>query len=95
LPAEPPVTCVQGLCTTFAAQCGQPCAAGTSCFSCSNGARLFAACTTMCTASTDCHDSRLPICQFGSSGNTSGMFCTATGRRLRHEVNRVSGVFET
>jgi hypothetical protein len=39
----------------------------------------FAACTTMCTASTDCHDSTLPMCQFGSSGNTPGMFCTASG----------------
>jgi hypothetical protein len=73
------VACVQGLCTTFAKECGKPCASGTTCFSCSNHQLLFAACTTMCTGSTDCHDSSLPLCQFGSSGNTQGMFCTASG----------------
>jgi hypothetical protein len=77
--ATPGVACVQGVCTTYAAECGQPCASGTTCFSCSNHALLFAACTTMCAASTDCNDSTLPLCQFGSSGNTSGMFCTASG----------------
>ena len=76
--ATPGVTCMQGVCTTFAAECGKPCASGTTCFSCSNHNQVFAACTTMCTGNTDCHDSRLPMCQFGSSGNTSGMFCTAS-----------------
>jgi hypothetical protein len=75
----PGVTCLQGVCTTFVADCGKPCAAGTTCFSCSNRTQLFAACTTMCTSSTDCHDSTLPLCQLGTSGNTSGIFCTATG----------------
>ncbi len=77
--ATPGVACVQGTCTTYAAECGQPCAAGTTCFSCSNHGAPFAACTTMCTGSTDCTDSTLPLCQFGSSGNRSGMFCTASG----------------
>jgi len=73
------VTCVQGLCTTFAAECGKPCASGTTCFSCANHLTLFAACTTMCAGSTDCHDTTLPLCQLGSSGNTTGMYCTASG----------------
>jgi hypothetical protein len=77
--ATPGVTCLHGVCTTFAAQCGAPCASGTTCFSCLSHNTAFAACTTMCSGSTDCHDSTLPICQFGSSGNTSGMFCTASG----------------
>lgn len=77
--ATPGVTCLQGICTTFDADCGKPCAAGTTCFSCSNHIQLFAACTSTCATSTDCHDSTLPMCQFGSSGNTSGMFCTASG----------------
>jgi hypothetical protein len=38
---------------------------------------MFAACTTMCTAGTACPDAALPVCQYGSSGNTAGMFCTA------------------
>jgi hypothetical protein len=77
--ATPGVACVQGTCTTYAVECGQPCASGTTCFSCSNRTLLFAACTTMCASGTDCKDSTLPLCQFGSSGNTSGMFCTASG----------------
>lgn len=77
--ATPSVTCLQGVCTTFAAECGTPCASGTTCFSCSNHSQLFAACTTMCAGNTDCHDPTLPMCQLGSSGNTSGMFCTASG----------------
>jgi len=77
--ATPDVTCVQAVCTTFAAECGKPCASGTICFSCSNHSQIFAACTTMCTGNTDCHDPTLPMCQLGSSGNTSGMFCTASG----------------
>jgi hypothetical protein len=77
--ATPGVACVQRLCTTYAADCGKPCASGTTCFSCSNHATVFAACTTMCAVVTDCMDPTLPICQFGSSGNTSGMFCTVSG----------------
>jgi hypothetical protein len=76
--ATPGVACVQGVCTTYAAECGKPCGTGTTCFSCSNHSTIFAACTTMCTVGTDCMDPTLPICQFGSSGNTSGMFCTAS-----------------
>ncbi len=71
------VTCLQGKCTTFVPECGQPCGAGTTCFSCANGAATFAACATMCADSTACTDPTLPLCQMGSSGNTSGKFCTA------------------
>jgi hypothetical protein len=74
---QPGLTCLQGKCTTFVPDCGQPCGAGTTCFSCSNHARVFAACTTMCTASTECLDPSLPLCQMGMSGNTAGKFCTA------------------
>jgi len=69
--------CVQGKCTTFVPACGGPCPTGKVCFSCSNHASLFAACTNACTASSDCHDPALPLCQMGTSGNTYGMFCTA------------------
>ena len=72
------VTCLQGKCTTFVPDCGQPCGAGTTCFSCSNhAAQMFAACTTMCADSNACTDPTLPLCQMGMSGNTSGKFCTA------------------
>jgi hypothetical protein len=74
---QPGVTCLQGKCTTFVTDCGEPCATGTTCFSCSNHTREFAACTTMCTVSDECHDSTLPLCQMGQSGNTAGKFCTA------------------
>lgn len=77
LAAEAAVTCWQGKCTTFVPDCGQPCAAGTTCFSCSNHASTFAACTTTCADSTACHDPALPLCQMGTSGNVSGKFCTA------------------
>jgi len=71
------VTCVQGQCTTFVPDCGAPCPTGTTCFSCTNHGGTFAACTTTCTGSADCHDATLPLCQSGSTGNTYGMFCTA------------------
>ncbi len=71
------VTCLQGTCTTFVAACGQPCAGGTTCFSCTNGPTLFAACTTICATSHTCADPTLPLCQTGTSGNVSGMYCTA------------------
>lgn len=73
------VTCVQGQCTTFVPDCGAPCATGTTCFSCSNHASAFAACTTACSASSGCADPALPLCQNGTSGNTAGMYCTAAG----------------
>ena len=76
--AMPGIACVQGICTTFAAECGQPCAPGKTCFSCSNHVLLFAACTTSCGSSAECHDPALSLCQFGQTGNTSGMFCTAS-----------------
>ena len=72
------VACVQGKCTTFVPECGAPCATGTTCFSCTNHGSMFAACTTMCTGSVDCHDAALPLCQSGTTGNTYGMFCTAS-----------------
>lgn len=72
------VTCLQGVCTTFVPDCGAPCLAGTTCFSCANGAGVFAACTTICTDSGGCTDPARPLCQMGSSGNTAGMFCTTS-----------------
>jgi hypothetical protein len=33
---KPGVICQQGICTTFVSDCAGPCAAGTTCFSCSN-----------------------------------------------------------
>jgi len=74
----PAVACVQGVCTTFVPDCGAPCATGTTCFSCMTHSALYAACTTMCASSSACHDPALPMCQSGSSGNTVGMFCTAS-----------------
>ena len=71
------VTCLQGKCTTFVPDCGQPCSAGTTCFSCITKPTMFAACTTMCADSNACADPTLPLCQMGTSGNTSGKFCTA------------------
>jgi len=71
------VTCLQGKCTTFVPDCGEPCGAGTTCFSCSNHNSAFAACTTMCTDSSQCTTPALPLCQIGMSGNTAGKFCTA------------------
>jgi hypothetical protein len=73
------VACVQGTCTTFVAECGHPCATGTTCFSCVTHLTTFAACTTACTTSNDCHDPSLPLCQLGTSGNVSGQYCTSTG----------------
>ena len=72
------VTCVEGQCTTFVPDCGAPCATGTTCFSCTNHGSLSAACTTTCTSPSDCHAPALPLCQSGSTGNTFGMFCTAS-----------------
>ena len=74
---EPGVTCLQGKCTTFVPDCGQPCDSGSTCFSCVNHQQMFAACTTMCTGNTQCQDPSLPLCQMGMSGNTAGKFCTA------------------
>jgi len=71
------VTCLQGKCTTFVPQCGQPCATGTTCFSCTSQGAVYASCTTTCTTSADCHDPNLPACQSGSTGNTYGFYCTA------------------
>jgi len=75
----PGVACVQGVCTTFVPDCAGPCPTGTTCFSCMTHNTTFAACTTMCADSSACHDSTLPYCQYGSSGNRYGMFCTSTG----------------
>jgi hypothetical protein len=72
------VACVQGKCTTFVPECGAPCATGTTCFSCTNHGSMFAACTTMCAGSVDCHDAALPLCQSSTTGNTYRMFCTAS-----------------
>jgi len=73
----PGVACVQGVCTTFVPDCAAPCPTGTTCFSCLSHSTTFAACTTMCAGSSACHDASLPYCQYGSSGNTYGMYCTA------------------
>jgi hypothetical protein len=74
------VACVAGVCTTFVADCGAPCAAGTTCFSCANGPGKYAACTTECSDSGACADPARPVCQSGSSGNTQGQgkFCTTS-----------------
>jgi hypothetical protein len=72
------VACVQGICTTYVSDCGKPCGAGTTCFTCANHLALFAACTTACTATTACPDASLPKCQTGTSGNIAGMYCTAS-----------------
>jgi hypothetical protein len=74
---QPGVTCLQGKCTTFVPECGQPCATGTTCFSCGSHNQIFAACTRMCADSAACTDPTLPLCQMGASGNTVGKFCTA------------------
>jgi len=71
------VTCLQGKCTTFVPDCGKPCASGTTCFTCISHNANFAACTTMCTDSSQCSDPSLPLCQMGTSGNVSGKYCTA------------------
>ena len=71
------VTCLQGKCTTFVPDCGAPCGAGTTCFTCSNHASVYAACTTTCTDSTQCTTAALPLCQMGISGNVAGKYCTA------------------
>jgi hypothetical protein len=73
------VACVGGVCTTFVKDCGGPCAGGTTCFSCANGPDRFAACTKACASSGECTDPTLPLCQSGSTGNTQGMYCTASG----------------
>ena len=75
------VTCLQGTCTTFVPDCGQPCATGTTCFTCVSLNQTFAACTTMCNDSTACANATLPLCQMGSSGNRSGKFCTTENVR--------------
>ena len=76
------VMCLSGTCKTFVRDCGKPCVSGTTCFSCSNHAQLFAACTTPCASaasSGDCTSTALPLCQTanGTTGNTYGTFCTA------------------
>jgi hypothetical protein len=71
------VTCLQGKCTTYVPDCGQPCGAGTTCFTCISHNINFAACTTMCSDGNACLDPTLPRCQMGSSGNVSGTYCTA------------------
>jgi len=71
------VTCLQGKCTTFVPDCGAPCGAGTTCFTCSNHTSVFAACTTTCTDSNQCTTAALPLCQMGMSGNVADKYCTA------------------
>ena len=63
----------------------QPCAAGTTCFSCTNHGSMFAACTTTCTGSPDCHDATLPLCQSGSQATRTG--CSARQRTSRATRN--------
>ena len=76
------VTCWAGTCTTYVGDCGKPCAAATTCFSCQVAGGRFGACTTTCadaTGSSDCMNASLPLCQTGTTGNVSGMYCTAAG----------------
>jgi len=76
--AKAGVACVAGVCTTFVPDCGHPCAAGTTCFTCVTHLTMYGACTVACANSDACHDPALPRCQQGTSGNVSGMYCTAT-----------------
>jgi hypothetical protein len=71
------VFCQAGTCTTFVPECAHPCAAGTACFTCVAHNATYGACTTPCTASTDCTDPSLPLCQMAVSGNLPGKYCTA------------------
>jgi hypothetical protein len=75
--AQAGVTCVQGKCTTFDRDCGQPCTGGTTCFSCVTHVTIYAACTTVCTGNADCKDPSLPMCQGAISGNRPDKLCTA------------------
>jgi hypothetical protein len=75
---QPGVKCQLGTCTTFVRDCAKPCAAGTTCFTCTTPSLWFGACTVPCANSSDCPSSLgMPSCTTanGTSGNTSGSFC--------------------
>jgi hypothetical protein len=71
---EPSVACQQGVCTTYIAACGHPCAPGTKCFTCASGPGTFAACSAGCDSAADCADPSTPTCQRATSGGYS-KFC--------------------
>jgi hypothetical protein len=71
------LTCREGVCTSFAPECGQPCAAGRTCLSCPAGPMMYAACSTACTSAATCTDPALPLCQ-SAAGGTTAMFCVAS-----------------
>ena len=84
---QPGVTCLQGRCTTFVPDCGQPCDAGTTCFSCSNHSKGFAgAFTTMCTASPECCDPFAPPLPDGHVRKHGGDVLHRCGRRVRYQM---------
>jgi hypothetical protein len=71
--AQPGVTCLRGRCTTFASACGHVCESGTSCFTCSDHVRDYAACSSRCNSATECKDPTLSTCQ----DSPTGKFCAA------------------
>jgi hypothetical protein len=73
------VACRAGVCTTFHSACGQPCSDGRVCITCANGPSTYAVCTTSCERGAACADPALPLCQSASSGDRTGMYCTAAG----------------
>ena len=80
------VTCLQGKCTTFVPDCGQPCGAGTTCFSCISKPTMFAACTTMCADSNACSRSDASALPDGHVGKHVGQVLHGCQRRMRHQV---------
>ena len=83
------VTCLQGKCTTFVPDCGKPCASGTTCFTCISHNANFAACTTMCTDSSQCSDPSLPLCQIGHLRKRLRQVLHGREHHVRHEVTPV------
>ena len=76
------VTCLQGKCTTFVPDCGQPCGAGTTCFSCiESPAPCSRRARRRAPTATRASIRRCRCARWASSGNTSGKFCTAAERR--------------
>lgn len=72
------VDCLGGTCTTYVEACGKPCAAGSTCQSCTINApsSFYTVCSTDCTTNADCKDAALPECV--DDGVGAG-FCAASG----------------
>jgi len=69
------VDCVVGVCTTYVAACGAPCAGELVCKTCAAPGGTYAACSRDCTADADCADlTDLPSCEEDGLG---GKLCTA------------------